>query len=224
MCIRDSEWAALGGYAHHGQTQLNNRVAVFQHKAVEPLGESKSDYKIFSMICERLGLSAYFTEGISEIDWARRIFDSSDLPKIISWEEFVKKGYAVIPPNKKEHRDPLSWNWYYENRKKDVPEPMPLPSDYKDEYLKGIQTQSGKIEFEASSLKRFDSEDPERPPIVKYDPAFKVNNKSKFPFDFAFLIVNVACFPLLQTASGFDVSFNSFAKPEFQAKNKKTKK
>ena len=103
------------------------------------------------------------------------------MPKIISWEEFVKKGYAVIPPNKKELRDPLSWNWYYENRKKDVPEPMPLPSDYKDEYLKGIQTQSGKIEFEASSLKRFDAEDPERPPIVKYDPAFKVNKNSKFP-------------------------------------------
>ncbi len=176
-----SEWAALGGYAHHGQTQLNNRVAVFQHKAIEPLGESKSDYKIFSMICERLGLSAYFTEGISEIDWARRIFDSSDLPKIISWENFVKKGYAVIPPNKSELRDPLSWNWYYENRKKDVPEPMPLPSDYKDEYLKGIQTQSGKIEFEASSLKRFDANDPERPPIVKYKPAFQVNKNSKYP-------------------------------------------
>ncbi len=176
-----SEWAALGGYAHHGQTQLNNRVAVFQHKAIEPLGESKSDYKIFSMICERLGLSAYFTEGISEIDWARRIFDSSDLPKIISWENFVKKGYAVIPPNKSELRDPLSWNWYYENRKKDVPEPMPLPSDYKDEYLKGIQTQSGKIEFEASSLKRFDENDPERPPIVKYKPAFQVNKNSKYP-------------------------------------------
>ena len=176
-----SEWAALGGYAHHGQTQLNNRVAVFQHKAIEPLGESKSDYKIFSMICERLGLSAYFTEGISEIDWARRIFDSSDLPKIISWESFVKKGYAVIPPNKSELRDPLSWNWYYENRKKDVPEPMPLPSDYKDEYLKGIQTQSGKIEFEASSLKRFDGNDPERPPIVKYKPAFQLNKNSKYP-------------------------------------------
>ena len=176
-----SEWAALGGYAHHGQTQLNNRVAVFQHKAIEPLGESKSDYKIFSMICERLGLSAYFTEGISEIDWARRIFDSSDLPKIISWENFVKKGYAVIPPNKSELRDPLSWNWYYEDRKKDVPEPMPLPSDYKDGYLKGIQTQSGKIEFEASSLKRFDQNDPERPPIVKYKPAFQVNKNSKYP-------------------------------------------
>jgi len=176
-----SEWAALGGYAHHGQTQLNNRVAVFQHKAIEPLGESKSDYKIFSMICERLGLSAYFTEGISEIDWARRIFDSSDLPKIISWENFVRKGYAVIPPNKSELRDPLSWNWYYEDRKKDVPEPMPLPSDYKDEYLKGIQTQSGKIEFEASSLKRFDQNDPERPPIVKYKPAFQLNKNSKYP-------------------------------------------
>ena len=176
-----SEWAALGGYAHHGQTQLNNRVAVFQHKAIEPLGESKSDYKIFSMICERLGLSAYFTEGISELDWTRRIFDSSDLPKIISWEKFVNKGYAVIPPNKEELRDPLSWNWYYEDRKKDVPEPMPLPSDYKDEYLKGIQTQSGKIEFEASSLKRFDKNDPERPPIVKYAPAFNISENSKYP-------------------------------------------
>ena len=176
-----SEWAALGGYAHHGQTQLNNRVAVFQHKAIEPLGESKSDYRIFSMICEKLGLSAYFTEGISELDWARRIFDSSDLPKIISWEKFIKKGYVVIPPNKKELRDPLSWNWYYNNRKKDVPEPMPLPSDYKDEYLKGIQTQTGKIEFEASSLKRFDKHDPERPPIVKYSSAFKIDKNSKFP-------------------------------------------
>ena len=28
-------------------------------------------------------------------------------------------------------------------------------------------------------MKRFDAEDPERPPIVKYDPAFKVNKNSK---------------------------------------------
>jgi trimethylamine-N-oxide reductase (cytochrome c) len=37
----------------------------------------------------------------------------------------------------------------------------------------GLQTQSGKIEFEASSLKRFDPNDPERPPISKYIPSWE---------------------------------------------------
>jgi len=168
-----SEWAALGGYAHHGQTQLNHRVVTFQHKAIEPMGESRSDYEIFVGISKRLGLSAYFSEGISELDWARREFDASDMPKIISWKEFIRKGYVVLPAEKEELRSPVSWRWFYEGRKKDVPEPMPLPSDYTDEYLTGLQTQSGKIEFECESLKRFDAEDPERPPIVKYKPSFE---------------------------------------------------
>ena len=43
-------------------------------------------------------------------------------------------------------------------------------------------------------------------------------------FDLPFLIVKVACSPLLQTALGFVVSFNSFAKLEFQVKNNKTNK
>ena len=44
--------------------------------------------------------------------------------------------------------------WFWEGRKKDVPEPHPLPSDYSEEYLSGLQTQSGKIEFECNSLLR----------------------------------------------------------------------
>ena len=36
-----------------------------------------------------------------------------------------------------------------------------------------MQTQSGKIEFESSSLKRFDPDDPERPPLLKYVPAWE---------------------------------------------------
>jgi anaerobic selenocysteine-containing dehydrogenase len=63
----------------------------------------------------------------------------------------------------------VSFRWFWENRKKDVPEPQPLPSDYTEEFLRGLQTQSGKLEFECNSLKRFP--DPERPPIVKYQPA-----------------------------------------------------
>ena len=72
-----SEWAGLGGYGHHGQQQLNHRVIVFQHKCIEPMGESRSDYEIFNDISKRLGLSAYFSEGMSELDWVKRQFDAT---------------------------------------------------------------------------------------------------------------------------------------------------
>jgi len=167
-----SEWAGLGGYAHHGQMQLNHRVIVFQHKCIEPLGESMSDYEIFNGICKRLGLSAYFSEGMTELDWVKRQFDASDLSKAISWKEFIRKGYYVVPAEKEELRAPTAYRWFYEGRLKDVPEPHPMVADYK-EFRKGIQTQTGKLEFECESLKRFDAEDPERPPIVKYQPSFE---------------------------------------------------
>ena len=162
-----SEWAGLGGYGHHGQQQLNHRVIVFQAPAIKPLGESRSDYWIFNELSKRLGLANYFSEGVNEIDWVKRLFDASDLPKAIKWKDFIRKGYFVVPAEREELRAPVSFRWFWENRKKDVPEPQPLPSDYSGEYLRGLQTQSGKLEFECNSLKRF--KDPERPPIVKYE-------------------------------------------------------
>jgi molybdopterin guanine dinucleotide-containing S/N-oxide reductase-like protein len=166
-----SEWAALGGYGHHGQQQLNHRVVILQSKAIEPLGESKSDFWIFTEICKRLGLANYFNEGCNELDWVKRAYLSSDLPKVISWRKLLKKGYYVIPAEKEKLRAPVSFRWFWENRKKDVPEAHPLPSDYSEEFLKGLQTQSGKLEFECNSLKR--AKDPERPPIVKYEPSWE---------------------------------------------------
>jgi molybdopterin guanine dinucleotide-containing S/N-oxide reductase-like protein len=166
-----SEWAGLGGYGHHGQQQLNHRVIVFQAPAIKPMGESRSDYWIFNELSKRLGLANYFSEGINEIDWVKRMFDASDLPQHISWKDFLRKGYFVVPAEKEKLRAPVSFRWFWENRKKDVPEPHPLPSDYSEEFLKGLQTQSGKLEFECNSLKRF--HDPERPPIVKYEPSWE---------------------------------------------------
>ncbi len=166
-----SEWAGLGGYGHHGQQQLNHRVIVFQAPAIKPMGESQSDYWILNEISKRLGLANYFSEGCNEIDWVKRQFDASDLPKYISWKKFIRKGYFVVPTEKEKLRAPVSLRWFWENRKKDVPEPQPLPSDYAGEYLKGLQTQSGKIEFECNSLIR--ANDPERPPVVKYEPSWE---------------------------------------------------
>jgi trimethylamine-N-oxide reductase (cytochrome c) len=166
------EWSAAGGYAHHNFNQLNHRVVVLQHKCIEPLGESKSDFQIFRDLSARLGLGAYFTEAKSELQWCREVFLSSDLPRYISWKEFLRKGYYVVPAESKpENRTPVSWRWFAEGRKKDVPEPSPLPSEYGEKYLQGLQTQSGKFEFAPASLERF--ADPERPPVNRYIPSWE---------------------------------------------------
>ena len=44
------------GYVHHFYTMNNHRIVTMQHKCIEPLGESKSDYQIFQELANRLGL------------------------------------------------------------------------------------------------------------------------------------------------------------------------
>ena len=168
-----SEWANAGGYGAHFNSQINHRIITFQAKCVEPVGESRSDYDIFSALACRLGLGSYYTEGMRELDWVKRMFDASDLPKHISWKKFIERGYFVVPSETPEHRAPTAYRWFAEGRKKDLPEAMPLPGDYTEQFLEGLQTQSGKFEFESSSLKRYAPEDPERPPIVKYTPSWE---------------------------------------------------
>jgi anaerobic selenocysteine-containing dehydrogenase len=168
-----SEFANCGGYIQHSFNQCNHRVALIQHKCIEPLGESKSDFQIFLELAKRLGFSMLFSEGVTEFDWCKRLFDATDLPKVISWKKFLKKGYYVVPAPKEELRDPVSFRWFAEDRLKDTPEIAPLPADYSERVFKGLQTQSGKLEFVCSSLLRFDPDDPERPVMTKYIPAWE---------------------------------------------------
>jgi len=163
-----SEWSGVSGFAHHAQIQLNHRVVTLQHKCIEPLGESKSDYQIFLELAQRMGLGAYFSEGMSEIDWVQRMFEASDLPRRIAWKKFMRKGYYVVPAPSEHLRPPVAYRWFNEGRKKDLPEPHPLPSEYKGGYLDGLQTPSGKFEFECTTLRRYAPDDQERPPILKY--------------------------------------------------------
>ena len=167
------EFANCGGYIQHSFNQCNHRVAVLQHKCIEPLGESKSDFQIFLELATKLGLGAVFSEGASELDWCKRYFEATDLPLKISWKQFMKKGYYVFPAPPEALRTPVSYRWYAEDRPKDTPEIAPLPGDYTEHFGKGLQTQSGKLEFECSSLKRYDPDDPERPVISKYIPSWE---------------------------------------------------
>jgi len=173
------EWYNVGaGYVHHMYSMNNHRVISMQHKCIEPLGESKSDYDIFLAIAERLGLGTMYSEGgNTELEWCKRVFDSSDVSKHMSWKKFLRKGYYVVPPVSDEARAPTAYRWYYEGRKKDVPEPYPLPSDYVGEFGEGLQTPTGKYEFVPNSLKNID--DPGRPPLNKYIPTYESQERDK---------------------------------------------
>ncbi len=95
----------------------------------------------------------------------------------ITWRQFLKKGYFVVPPDPEPARSPTAHRWFYEGRKKDTPEPYPLPSDYVAGYGEGLQTPSGKFEFVAQTLKRID--DPDRPPLNTYMPVYEDPTRDK---------------------------------------------
>lgn len=169
-----AESANCAGYIHHNQNQLNHRMVVMQHKCIEPLGESKSDYQIFLDILTRLGLGALFSEGgCGELSWCKRIFDSSDLPKVVGWREFLKKGYHVIPADPDEQKVGVDMRWFAQGQSKDTPEPGPLPSQYAEHFGEGLPTQSGRFEFVPNSLRRIEQDDPDRPAVNRYIPAWE---------------------------------------------------
>jgi len=167
------EWSNAGGYGLHGFGTVNHRIITLQHKCIEPLGESRSDYDIFTAILSRLGLGSIFTEGGRDLDWVKRVFDSSDLPDRVSWKDFCRKGYYIVPAEKPELRTPADMRWFYEGRQKDLPEPFPLPSQFAEEFGKGLQTPSGKLEFIPELLKRHTPDNPERPPLNRYIPSWE---------------------------------------------------
>jgi len=180
------ERAYPSGYGTHKFSQCNNRIIVFQKKCIEPLGESKPDYEIFTMVAKRLGFYEKYTEGgLTDLDWVKRMFNASDLPKHISWEEFEKKGYFVVPIPK-DYKPTPALRWFAEGRKMDTPDPGPVGGvmqGFPDK--EGLATQTGKIEFEAQSLIRFDPNDDERPPVPHYIPSWEGHHTtelySKYP-------------------------------------------
>ena len=55
-------------------------------------------------------------------EWIRKVFDKSSLPEYVTFEEFKKKGYFVVPPPKPDRKRAVSNKWYYEGRECDVPD------------------------------------------------------------------------------------------------------
>lgn len=167
-----SEAASSAGVIQQCQYQLNHRVFVMQHKAIEPLGESKSDYQIFADILERMNGASMFTEGgNTDLTWCKRIFESSDLPKKISWKKFLKKGYYVLPPISDAMEWPVEMRWFAEGRPKDTPDTPTMPAQYTDKINHGLGTPSSKFEFIPQSLRLTEAGDSNRPALNRYIPS-----------------------------------------------------
>lgn len=142
------EFQNSGGYSVDSYYGVSHRTIVYMKKCIEPLGESKSDYEIFAMLAKRLGFGETFTEGNTVDDWLRKIFGVSDMPKIMGWEEFKKKSYYIVP-FPENHNVRRALGSFYET-------------------ATGLATPTGKIEFKATSLEKFDPNDKERPPLPHY--------------------------------------------------------
>ena len=165
-----SEWASSGGYSLHASGSCNHRVIVYQQKCVEPVGESRPDYDIFCELAERLGVTEEFTEGNTFEEWIQKMFHASDLPKYISYEEFKKKGYYVVP-QVEDYRSTPALRWFYEGRPCDTPDMSNPKRD--TEKSRELGTYSGKIEFVSQSLLENMPDDDERAPLPHYIPSWE---------------------------------------------------
>jgi trimethylamine-N-oxide reductase (cytochrome c) len=122
-----------------------------QEQAIHPVGESKSDYEIVLAIADKLGYGEQFSEGKTTLDLQRECFETMDMGKLISWDEFYEKKYYVYAVAKDWECDPPGFRKFYQD-----PDNNPL------------QTPTGKLEFYSERLAKHFPDDKERPPYPKW--------------------------------------------------------
>jgi molybdopterin guanine dinucleotide-containing S/N-oxide reductase-like protein len=183
-----SEWNSAGGYGAHDQNN-NHRIIIYQQQCIEPLWESKPDYEIYTLLAERLGFRDKYTEGNTFEDWNRKVYEYSDLPKYISFEDFKEKGYFVVPSMPPDAEPLVSFRWFYEGR------PCDLHSETNNPYIGTerahlLGTPTGKVEFVSQTLLKFDANDKERPPMPRYIPSWEGYNTKKLTSKYPLQLVS----------------------------------
>jgi biotin/methionine sulfoxide reductase len=115
-------------------------------KVVEPFARSRSDFEILTAIAEHLGIAEQFTEGRSEMEWVRHLYEKTVVnasEKGISmpeFDEFWKGKQFSVEPDIKEMKFPLE-------KFREDPQAHPL------------QTPSGKLEIFSETIDSFAYDD-----------------------------------------------------------------
>ena len=126
-------------------------VAWIQRQAIEPIGESKSDYLIACEVAKKLGIYEKYTEGLTIEERIKLAFDKSGLADHINWEKLNEKQYWVAP---------IASDW--------EKTPPGLSEFYNDPEANPLETPSGKLEFYSQRLAEHFPDDKERGPYPKY--------------------------------------------------------
>jgi anaerobic selenocysteine-containing dehydrogenase len=119
-----------------------------EEQAIEPVGESLSDYEAVGEVAKKLSLYAKYTGGQTVKEKIQKGFEGMGFDRLVSWERIKQNGYYVIPTADDWESVPAGLRLFYED-----PEKNPL------------ETPTGKLEFFSQKLADAFPDDKERPPV-----------------------------------------------------------
>jgi trimethylamine-N-oxide reductase (cytochrome c) len=131
-----------------GTQQPNIMIA---EKAIEPVGESKSDFEIVLEVGKKLGMEEILTEGMTIADLQKKVWEYMGGEKLVTWEQLQEKKYWIYNTAADWADDPPGFRRFYED-------PVKYP----------LSTPTGKLEFYSESLAKAFPNDKERSPIPKW--------------------------------------------------------
>jgi biotin/methionine sulfoxide reductase len=122
-----------------------DRFMIAMKRAIDPVGNARDDYEIFSALAERLGAKDAFTEGRSAAAWLRHLYDEARVRgrkfglNLPSFEAFWSEGYLEMPAPE---------------------EPQVMLSAFRaDPQTNRLPTPSGKIEIFSATIASFGYDD-----------------------------------------------------------------
>lgn len=151
----------------HRYTAQPPSTIVWIDRCIEPIGESKSDYEIVRLILNRLGIELLppFEQ------FAREHYETSDLVKVMTWEEFKRRKIIWLPTP-----TPEEWE---EIKRRHMIKPG-LCSFVEDPKENPLATPTGLLEIYSKGLAEHFPDDEERPPVPRYIPYGDSHKESLF--------------------------------------------
>jgi trimethylamine-N-oxide reductase (cytochrome c) len=122
-----------------------NWAALVKH-CIEPVGESKGDWDIVVAIAEKMGVADAVTDGQTNEEKIKAVYDSTPLSDLIAWDKLNEKQYMLMPC-------PEDWQ-----NGSDAPLAF-----YTDPVNNPLGTPTGLLEFTSYNISEYLPDDKERP-------------------------------------------------------------
>ena len=131
----------------------------YQERAIEPVGEARSDYEIHRLIAQALGIGSAFPPAQ---EWLKRDYEQTFAFRQlgVSWEEFKRRRFVIY--------DCPSWQEWVEIKKQHGYGEREGGLAWFWKAGQGLQTPSGKIEFVSQRILQHAPDDRERPPLAQW--------------------------------------------------------